>query len=79
MGKSEKCGRWFRCSKHFLSSLKKIYGIYKTKNFTKEQIRKYKMTKKEILEKYDKLSKNELNTKKHQRSLCQKWFYDYCY
>ena len=37
-----------------------------------EQIRKYKMTKKEILEKYDKLSKNRLNTKKHQRSLCQK-------
>ena len=24
---------------------KEIYGIYKTKNFTKEQIRKYKMTK----------------------------------
>ena len=28
--------------------LQKIYGIYKTKNLTKEQIREYKMTEREI-------------------------------
>ena len=28
--------------------LKEISGIYKTKNLTKEQIRKYKMTEREI-------------------------------
>ena len=26
--------------------LKEIYGIYETKNFTKKQVRKYKMTEK---------------------------------
>ena len=43
--------------------LKEIYDIYKTKNLTKEQIKKYKMTEREIFEKYDKLSENKLNTK----------------
>ena len=38
--------------------LKEIYGIYKTKNFTKEQIRKYKMTKWDIFEKFDNLKMN---------------------
>ena len=28
--------------------LKEIYGIYKTKNLTKEQIKKYKMTARKI-------------------------------
>ena len=36
--------------------LKQIYGIYKTKNLTKEQIKRYKMTKREIFEKFDNLS-----------------------
>ena len=36
--------------------LKEIYGIYKTKNLTNKQIRKYKMTEKEIFEKYTNLS-----------------------
>ena len=36
--------------------LKEIYGIYKTKNLTKEQIKKCKMIEKEIFEKYDNLS-----------------------
>ena len=31
--------------------LQKIYGIYKTKNLTKEQIREYKMTEREIFKK----------------------------
>ena len=39
--------------------LKEIYGIYKTKNLTNKQIRKYKLTEKEIFEKYANLSKNE--------------------
>ena len=43
--------------------LKKICGIYKTKNLTKEQIKKYKMTKSKILEKFDNLSEDELNAK----------------
>ena len=32
--------------------LKKIYGIYETKNLTKEQIKKYKMTEREFFEKF---------------------------
>ena len=32
--------------------LKGIYGIYETKNLTKKQIRKDKMTEREIFEKY---------------------------
>ena len=44
--------------------LKEIYGIYKTKNLTKEQIKKYKMTKRKIWkEKSDNLSEDELNAK----------------
>ena len=43
--------------------LKEIYGIYKTKSLTNKQIQKYKMTERENLEKYDNLSKDELNTK----------------
>ena len=52
--------------------LEEIYSIYKTKNFTKEQIEKYKMNEREIFEKYDYLSENKLNKKKQQRSLCKK-------
>ena len=43
--------------------LKEIYGIYKTKSLTKEQNKRYKMTKREIFEKFDNLSKGELNVK----------------
>ena len=43
--------------------LKEIYDIYETKNLTNKQIQKYKMTEREILKKYDNLSKDELNTK----------------
>ena len=43
--------------------LKEIYDVYETKNLTKEQIKKHKMTEREILEKYDNLSEDELNTK----------------
>ena len=43
--------------------LKEIYGIYKTKNLTNKQIRKYKMTEKEIFEKYANLSEDELSEK----------------
>ena len=42
--------------------LKEIYSIYKTKKLTKEQIKKYKMSDREIFEKNDDLSENELNT-----------------
>ena len=43
--------------------LKEIYGIYKTKSLKKEQIKIYKMTKREIFEKFDDLSEDELNAK----------------
>ena len=42
---------------------KKMYGIYETKNLTKKQIRKYKMTEREIFETYANLSEDELSEK----------------
>ena len=48
--------------------MKQIYGIYEAKNLTKEQTKKYKMTKKEIFRKFDNLSKGELNTKNNKNS-----------
>ena len=42
---------------------KEIYGIYKTKSLANKQIQKCKMTEREIFEKYDCLSKDELNKK----------------
>ena len=47
-------------------NLKEIYSIYQTKNLTKEQFRKYKMTKREIFEIYDNLSKDELSNKSNE-------------
>ena len=43
--------------------LKQIYGIYRTKNLTKKQIRKYKMTEREAFKKFSDLSEDKLNTK----------------
>ena len=43
--------------------LKEIHSVLETKNHTKEQIKKYKMTEIETFEKCDKLSEDELNTK----------------
>ena len=43
--------------------LKEIHGVLKTKYPTKEQTNEYKMTEREIYEKFDNLSKEELNTK----------------
>ena len=43
--------------------LKEIYGIYETKDLTKKQIRKYKMTERKIFEKYANLSEDELSEK----------------
>ena len=44
--------------------LKETYSIYKTKNLTREQIKKYKMNEREIFEKYDNLSENETKNNK---------------
>ena len=41
--------------------LKEIYGAYEKKKLTKEEIKCYKMTEREIFEKFGKLSNNELN------------------
>ena len=43
--------------------LKDIYGIYGEKKLTKEEIKCYKMTEREIHEKFDNLNENELNTR----------------
>ena len=43
--------------------LKEIHGVRDAKTPTKEQINKYKMTEKEINEKFGNLSEDELNTK----------------
>ena len=42
---------------------KKIYGICETKNPIKKQINNYKMTEREIYEKFSNLSKDKLNKK----------------
>ena len=44
--------------------LKELYGTYKTKNLMKKQIRKYKMTEREIFKKHANLSEDELSEKK---------------
>ena len=43
--------------------LNEVYGICETKNLSKEQVNKYKMTKREIYKKLTNLSQEELNTK----------------
>ena len=43
--------------------LREIYGIYKTKSYTKEQIKRSKMTERVIFEKHANLSEDEINTK----------------
>ena len=43
--------------------LKEIYGICETKNPTIKQVDEYKMTEREIYEKFTNLSEKELNTK----------------
>ena len=42
--------------------LKEMYGIYKTENLSNKQIKKYKMTEKEIF-------KDQLNTKSNKNVL----------
>ena len=42
--------------------LKEIHGILKTKNSTKEQIKKYKTTEREIFEEFDNLSQEKFST-----------------
>ena len=49
--------------KIFFLVLKEIHGIFETKKPSKEQIKKYKKTEREILEKFDNLSEDKLNTK----------------
>ena len=44
---------------------KKIHSVLKTKNPAKEKINKFKMTEREIYEKFHNLSEEELNTKSY--------------
>ena len=48
--------------------LKEIYGILETKHPTKKQVNEYKMTKRQIYEKFTNLSKKELNTKNNKKA-----------
>ena len=59
--------------------LKETYGICETKNLTKEQVNEYKMTKREIYQKFDYLSEKELNTKKIIKKLMSERCHDYYY
>ena len=43
--------------------LKEIHGAYGKKELTKEEIKCYKMTEREIFKKFGNLNKDELNTK----------------
>ena len=43
--------------------LKEIYGIYEKRKLTKKEIKNYKMTEREIYEKFNNLSNDELNKK----------------
>ena len=45
------------------SILKEIYGICETKNPTEEDVKEYKMTKREYYRRFDNLSEKELNKK----------------
>ena len=47
--------------------LKETYGICETKTPTKEQIKKYEITEREIFKKFDNESKDELNAKSNQK------------
>ena len=48
--------------------LKEIYGIYEKKELTKEEIKNYKITEREIYKKYDNLSEDELNEKSNKNT-----------
>ena len=54
-------------------------AFMKAKNLTKKQIRKCKMTEREIFEKYFNLSEDELSEKSNKKVSYQKWRHDYCY
>ena len=45
--------------------LKEIYGICETKNLSKEQVNEYKMTKKQISEKFTNLSPRKIKYNKY--------------
>ena len=45
-----------------------MHGVLETKNPTKKQIKKCKMTEREIFEKFNNLSEGELNTKSNKKA-----------
>ena len=48
--------------------LKETYGKYGRKNLTKNEAKKYKMTEREVSEKYDNLIENKLNKKSNKKA-----------
>ena len=71
MGKYERLWNWFSVKNISDLVLKEIYGIYEKKNLTKEEIKDYKMTEREIYEKFDNLKEDELNTKNNKNVYVQ--------
>ena len=59
--------------------LKEISCIYKTKSLTKEQIKRYKMTKREIFEKFDNSSEGELNAKNNKQVYAKNYIITYLF
>ena len=55
--------------KFFILFLKEIYGKYGRRNLTDNEIKKYKMTEREIFEKYNNLSENEPNSKNNNKKI----------
>ena len=52
--------------------LKEIYGIYENRKLTKEEIKCFKMTEREIYKKLINLNENELNIKSN-KSVYVEW------
>ena len=63
MDKHKRCWKWIRCENISDLVSKEIYSIYEKRKLTKEEIKCYKMTEREIFKMFDNLNEDELNTK----------------
>ena len=63
LGKYERCWKQHGSKKYIWLSLKRNTWYLGEKKLTKEEIKNYKMTEREIYEKFYNLSEDELNTK----------------
>ena len=63
MDKHKRCWKWIRSENISDLVSKEIYSIYEKRKLTKEEIKCYKMTEREIFKMFDNLNEDELNTK----------------